>query len=284
MTDKEPMRSLACFLLFGLARVAFAADSDSCTPINSVPFTISQAGAYCLNKDIAATMAFGSAITIASSDVTLDLHGFRLGDEAAGLGTTANGIFAENRENITIRNGTIKGFSYGILFNRLTGGISRGHLVEKLRLEANTVGGVAIIGNGSVIRGNQIVKTGGSTASGANSPAFGIAIEGDGDHVIDNDIYETVGQGNLQGTAIDVDGSNAVIENNRISNSVLSTTVASLGISFDCCFNGELVLGNRISTMTFGIYFGTTTGKYRDNLLAGVTFPFNGGTNAGNNN
>src|SRR6185295_9661157 len=73
-------------IFLGFSRAGLAADADSCTAINSVPATITQPGVYCLGKDIAAFVGGGSAITIDSSDVTLDLRGFRLG-ELSGPGT-----------------------------------------------------------------------------------------------------------------------------------------------------------------------------------------------------
>ena len=276
-------------VLFGgvflaLPGTGLAADTDSCTAINSVPATISQPGVYCLNKDIATTMASGIAITIDSGDVTLDLHGYRLGDEGAGVGTTAIGILAFDFQNITIRNGTIKGFFEGIVLGKNAGGVSRGHLVEKLRLESITSIPIDVVGSANVIRGNQILKTGGSTAESGLAASIGIAISGTGNRVLDNDVFETVGRGTLAGVAIEVNGNDAVIENNRIGNAALPATGGSFGITFDCCFSGALVVNNRITRMTGGIFFGTSTGKYRDNLTSGVTTPYSGGTNAGNNN
>ncbi|HKF42563.1 MAG TPA: hypothetical protein VKG01_05635 [Thermoanaerobaculia bacterium] len=277
------MRQLAGFLLLGLARAVFAADSDSCTPINAVPFTISQPGAYCLNKDIATSMNSQAAILIEASDVTLDLHGFRLGDEAAGVGTQAVGVFAGDRQNITVRNGTIKGFAIGIGLEKVTStGVSRGHLIEKVRLEANTWISVVVFGSASVIRSNQIIKTGGSTAFG-NISVAGIAVVGASNRVIDNDVFETVPMGTFSSFAINLVGSDNVVESNRIGNSALLPT-PSMAIAFDCCYTGGLVINNRITTMTNGILYGPSTGKYRDNVTSGVTYPYGGGTDLGNNN
>ena len=43
-------------------------------------------------------------------------------------------------------------------------------------------------------------------------------------------------------------------------------------------------MNNRITTADRGIQYQGGTGKYRDNLTFGVSFPFTGGTDAGNNN
>ena len=48
------------------------------TPINSVPYTISQSGTYVLNKDLFYTPLSGVAITINSGNVNLDFAGHSL--------------------------------------------------------------------------------------------------------------------------------------------------------------------------------------------------------------
>src|SRR6478609_1827254 len=46
------------------------------TPVSSAPFTINQPGSYYLTTNL--TISSGTAITIATNDVTLDLNGFAL--------------------------------------------------------------------------------------------------------------------------------------------------------------------------------------------------------------
>lgn len=79
---------------------------ESRTPIGSVPFTISTPGSYYLTGNLNVTT--GDAITIATSNVTLDLNGFTLSSTSAsptGSGITWNG----QERDITIVNGHIKG-------------------------------------------------------------------------------------------------------------------------------------------------------------------------------
>ena len=44
-----------------------------------------------------------------------------------------------------------------------------------------------------------------------------------------------------------------------------------------------LVMGNRVSGMSFGIFYGAATGKFGDNLTTGTGVPYTGGIDAGNN-
>jgi hypothetical protein len=44
-----------------------------------------------------------------------------------------------------------------------------------------------------------------------------------------------------------------------------------------------LAIGNRLAVFEAGIEYISSTGRFRDNLTSGVTTPFTGGTDAGNN-
>jgi hypothetical protein len=150
-------------VLLAATRPAHAAQSyDNCTGfIASVPTVISTQGTWCFNKDLSTNIGGGSAITIATNNVTLDCNDFKLGGLAAGTGTDATGIFADTRLNATVRHCNVRGFFVGI---QLAGGsASGGHVIEDNRLDGNTAFGITVIGDGSVIRRNRVFDTGGST-------------------------------------------------------------------------------------------------------------------------
>jgi hypothetical protein len=92
-----------------------------CSPIDSLPYTITRQGSYCLVRNLSTPQATGNAITIASDFVTLDLKGFKVGGGAAGPGTEANGVYALNRRNITIRRGNIRGFRRAVFLEDSSG-------------------------------------------------------------------------------------------------------------------------------------------------------------------
>lgn len=80
------------------------------TPISSLPFAINSAGYYYVTRDLTAP-AGQNGITINVSNVTIDLGGFRLlGGATPGDGIIASGGF----RNITIRNGSVRGFVDGV--------------------------------------------------------------------------------------------------------------------------------------------------------------------------
>lgn len=76
------------------------------TPVNGPHFTISSPGSYYLTGNV--TVDHGHGIVISSSDVTLDLNGFRISSTNTSAGNgTAIAISSGGRSRITIRNGSI---------------------------------------------------------------------------------------------------------------------------------------------------------------------------------
>ena len=272
-------------LILGLALGAAPAGAETtiCTVISSLPYTISAQGSYCLDRNLSTNSLSGAAITINVDFVVLDLNGFKVGGGGAGLGTQTSGVFSQNHKNITVKNGNIRGFLRAVYLKDTSGTFtsSQGHLVEDIRADQNTYAGIVVEGRGNVVRNNQVVDTTGTTVFGANSDTFGVVVNGPGSRVINNDSTETVGVGTGIAYGIQLASADgAVVENNRVGNSSLAT--GSTAISLE---SGDdvLVVGNRMATMDNGVVFATATGKYRDNITSGVTTPYFGGTDAGNN-
>jgi parallel beta-helix repeat protein len=259
------------------------AETTNCTAITSVPYTISVPGIYCLTGNLETDMTSGSAITINVNNVVIDLNGRKLGGGSAGAGTNANGIFANNRKNITIKNGTIRGFKTGVFLNDTAANtISQGHIIQDIRADMNTHEGMYIAGRGNIIRNNQVVDTGGSTTT---NYAYGITAVGPGSRVLNNDVYETKEQSTASASGIEIEnGDGSVVMNNRVGNEAFTTTGDSYGIHIYSSYN-VIVKSNTISKMEDGIYFvAGSTGLYADNLASGCTSPFVGGTAAGSTN
>ena len=246
--------SLLVLVALVLGATPARADTGNCTAVTSLPAVISVQGVYCFAGDLTTAMTSGVAIDIQTNNVVLDLKGFKLGGLAAGPGTMTHGISAFNRQNITIRNGTVRGFLHGISLNDVLDA-SRGHIVENIRADHNTFEGIAVFGHGNIVRNNLVVATGGSTAAGPNADASGIIIRGSSARVLNNDVIDTFKGGN--GVA--------------------------RGILFASC-TGCLAVNNRITAADMGIEFNGSTGKFRDNITFTVTAPFTNGTDLGNNN
>ena len=251
---------LAASLLVLLALVLIAtpvrAETVNCTAITALPAVITVQGIYCFTGNLQTAITSGNAIDIQTNNVVLDLNSFKLGGLAAGPGTNANGIHANDRQNITIKNGTIRGFFIGIFLGDSGASASQGHVVEDIRADQNTAVGIEVQGSGNIVRNNQVVATGGTTLGGGNADAYGIFVAFAGPRVLNNDVIHTFKQG----------------------------TGTAWGIFFGGTVAGGLAVNNRITAADKGIDFNTgATGKYRDNLTFGVTTPYTGGTAVGTN-
>ena len=285
---KAAERILLGLLLVGLFAGIARAETVNCTAIPSLPYTISIQGVYCLTHNLDTNMTTGNAIDITVNNVTIDLNGFKLGGLSAGTATQTNGIYANEKKNITIRNGIVRGFSAGILLNDTgTLGESSGHLVEDILADQNRTYGVAVFGTGSVIRNNRVVLTGGYTG-GNYALAVGVTAVGDDIRVLNNEVVNTFGQGTgAAGIGIYlVNSYRGFVQGNRVS-LVTAEYGDNLARGIDInSSNNAVITDNRIAGVGYGIYFrdGSGYGKYTNNLVdAASVQSYYGGTAVGNN-
>jgi len=281
-TKKYFLTQVILCLFVILLLVNFAqAETTNCTAITSLPYTISSQGTYCLNGNLSTNMTSDNAITINTGNVVLDLNGYTIGGSQAGTGTQAIGIYAFYRKNITIRNGTVRGFFRGIwLEDSSPYTTSQGHIIEDIRADRNTQNGIMVEGLGNIIRNNLVLSTGGNSSY----PSFnGIYVLGPGNRVINNDVYETKEQGTVWACGIYANStSGLVVENNRMGNAAFGTGY-SAGIYIQASANA-MVKDNTISKMNYGIYYDNSTGLYMNNLASGCGAAFTNGTPADTTN
>ena len=234
-------RLLAAFVMLAGAAAAFAPGSaraetfHTCAGfIDSVPATITSQGVWCLRKDLSTNITSGNAITIATNNVTIDCNDFKVGGLAAGDASMAVGIYAEGRQNATVRNCSVRGFLGGIFIN---GGA--GHLVEDNRLDNNLSAGILSLGDNILVQRNRVFDTGGF----AEGSVFGIRVEGD---VIDNTVagvYTTAAYENAYG--IDLGGHGSVARNNTVRGLVSSNKAFGIDASSGA-FRGSTIDGNQV--------------------------------------
>ncbi len=132
--------------------------------ITKLPFSASQPGLYQLAADLAYEPSSGAAIVVSADDVTVDLNGHVLSGKA-GTATGAVGILANNRQRVTIQNGTVTGFYFGIDVRRSPTAPknSRDHRIEKVTAKGNYYFGMRVEGTDSQIDNCQVLNTGGTT-------------------------------------------------------------------------------------------------------------------------
>jgi parallel beta-helix repeat protein len=240
MTIANRAFALLCLIFSLHAAVAHAETFHTCgTVIASLPTVISSQGVYCLTHDLSTAITSGDAIDIQTNNVTIDCNGYKLGGLAAGNGSNAIGIHADDtRLNLTVRNCGIRGFEWGISFE---GG--SGHLIEDNRLDNNLYISMYVYGENNMVRRNRVYDTGGYIAA-ASAVAMVVAAD-----VIDNTISGVFAANTTTSlTGIEMQGPNTVASGNHVSG--LAVTGAGTGI---------------------GIYAENTTMSVRDNDIAAAT-------------
>ncbi|MCX7722341.1 MAG: hypothetical protein N2379_04690 [Verrucomicrobiae bacterium] len=83
------------------------AQVESRTPISGAPITITTSGSYYLTTNL--SVVAGTAITIATNGVTLDLNGFTISSTAPGALGAYGVLINSGLRDITIRNGHVQG-------------------------------------------------------------------------------------------------------------------------------------------------------------------------------
>lgn len=294
---KQLIRGVLCFVA-----VAFVSPSASraappglshapglagslCHPINSVPTTISAGGVYCLSRDLSTSIsgATDAAILIEADDVVVDLKQHVLDGSPAGLSTMSTGIRATNRNDVTVRNGTVRGFltGIGLIDTSASQDSSGGHLVRGMKVEGNTASGIVVTGRGTRVSGNMVLDTGGST-TGASYDMAGIFSGGPGGRVLNNDVIGVSNNTSGVTSGIEFSGefSSSVAADNRISH--ISSPgggplLAGIWLETPGSSTGVVMAGNIItnpatgSTTSYGIrgINGQPNNVCRDNTIFG---------------
>lgn len=263
--------------VFGAAALMAAApahaETTECTEITAVPMVITVQGVYCLKQNFSSAATSGSLIDIQVNNVTIDFNGFKLGGLAAGASTNARGVFAQDRSNIVVRNGSVRGFRYGVW---LAGdaATSSGHLIEDMILDGNVYTSIFAQGTGMVVRNNRIVNTG---PGGISSSANAIAVTEASNSLItgnfisklnetnstngiylaysslleisDNTVLEAEGATNNRGIRLS-DATDTTIIDNRVLNPAGTGTT---GIQVDGASSGINCIGNTVAGFTTAI-------------------------------
>jgi parallel beta-helix repeat protein len=268
---RNVVRCIALSLLFIMMcfTINAQAETTQCTAITTVPYTITTSGTYCLTGDLISNTAV-EAVQINASDVVIDLNGHTL----SCVGLCSAGFNTAIVNNVTIKNGTIKGFVLAIQID--TNADNYGHLVEDIRAQTNGSNGIIVNASNSIIRNNIVTNTAGSS---------GIFVGyGSGNRVINNEVIESANIGIYVYSS-----NNTIIDGNRVGNQALGTgTTSGIYMAYVAGLGGSkdvLVTNNRVTRMAKGIYYDTgATGAYMNNLVFGATTAFTNGTRVGSTN
>jgi len=225
---------------------------DDCTDDPALP------GSYLVTAPLSSS---GDCLVVVADNVSIDLNGFMI--ERTGGGVTAGIRVPGSQSGITIRNGTIKGFSFGINLSGLDGGC----LIENIIARGNTSAGIRVEG-GCIVRDNVatgnnsgIVVGSGNIVSG-NTSSFNSLGVGNGISVGQNNVVSGNNTSNNVGDGIT---NNAFGNQNLISNNTTNDNGGD-GIQIDCPSN---LIGN-IAQNNAGLnlnLIGVGCKRFGDNLF-----------------
>ena len=267
------------------------------TAITNVPYTISQPGSYYLATNL---NSGSTGITIGTNGVTLDLMGFTLSGDRSGLG---HGIHLSAPgdapvRDVVVRNGSIRGFSYGVqaknsrngrfeelaVFSNLyygikldgVGGACDGNAIVRCALRGNGYAAIHLDGSGGQCNGNRVVDCvvaanaddglglyAASAGRCNGNLVSGCTFQGNGDH----GILVQSGTGQCHG--------NAIVRCIVVGNTSYGINVA--GSSGQC--NGNLIAGcTAVSNGTYGILLNGNGGRCAGNVVRDCMVGENNGT------
>ena len=265
--------SLAAFAALLVAPVtAHAAESfDACTAtITVLPVTLDSGGRYCLRNDVSTPISSGTAIEVNANNVTLDCNGFKIGNLAGGSGSTATGVLTD-RLNTRITGCHFRGFKSPVM-----GVNAHGAQITDNFFEGGLYYGLYLAGDGTLVRANRFVDTGGATG--------GYAVRVDGRGEIRGNTVDGVTTG--AGAAMGISGAgDFIVVDNSFSGLAGSVVGSEYGIYFFGETTRQIVEGNRLQAPTddgVGIACGGVT-IVRDNSLVGFGAPMSGCPDDGGN-
>lgn len=287
-------RLLVLCALAGLAAPRAGAETVACKEIASLPYVIGSPGAYCLQKSLVTALTSGgdTAIRIEASDVVLDLNGHAVANDPAIEVSLATGILAASgTSNVTIRNGVVRGFFYGVLLQHfLDAPVSIGRLVERMTIDGADGAGISSLGDrGVLIRDNTIVEVGGSR-SGSATAFYGIRVESSGGSVAGNRIAGVLPNPKLASLVFGIWATSTAeraltVAGNFVDIGISRQDGSVLDVQAIHVHDGVYVLrNNELANSPKGILvMPGAKAKLGGNLTSNVAIPFIGGNDAGGN-
>lgn len=261
-TDGE-IETTAGGIRFPDATLQTTAAVEARMPISSAPFTITQSGSYYLTDNL--SVASGDAITVSASDVNLDLAGFTISD--AGSAGAAIKI-DDSHARVTVRNGILDGFTYGIRGSTTTDGLFVDLVID------NDGDGTGIwLGHANTVRSCKIRNT---AASGINvgdgnlvedvtvTVASSIGITASAGNTVRESLIRESGNGNeSSGHGIFLDGSRNLVEGNHVVGTLGNgITVAQLADS-------QVIRDNMVTGSTYrGIWLAGSSCVVKRNVVS----------------
>jgi hypothetical protein len=244
---------LAAAVLLASPAVSFA---QNCTAITAVPTTITVPGKYCLAKDFTINSATAKAINIATNDVTLDCDGRMLKNLATANAGSSIGIFAQDRNNITIKNcRIIGGFTDGIAVLQNNAVNNKNYYIQ---IQDNYIAGpywrgIYALGSAIEVTGNKVYDIGGQL----NQYAIGIRVGGS--TVASAFKLHVVRNNTVVGTSSQYSGAYGIFSDGTVSGAFTDNGIAGTTPG--------------IGKIGYGLYVAGQHNRISDNHVTGIGAP-----------
>lgn len=229
-------------------------------------------GYWCLRGNVV-----GRGVVIDASDVTLDLKGYSIindgtATEPLELNGRVVGVLSQSDNNITVRNGIIRGFDYGVHLG-YSEGVKGTLLVEKLFVQGSRERGISVLGYHTANIIDNVV-----TGTTGTHHALGIHANGRTDpnnnyanvsvvNILGNRVHDTeAGTGGGSGISVS-EAASVTVENNVVTD-VYSSSSSFFGtgitvhqrLPFTSAVRYNTVINTRAVENTIGISVGHGTG------------------------
>jgi hypothetical protein len=184
--------------------------------------TIQNSGNYCLSRDLTAQQG----ILIKADNVTVDLGRRCLIGPGSAQNTAAGFEIEAQRKNITLKNGCVMGFMYGVKSEPGSGHV----LIENVAFKQNTFRAAMVEADDVRITNSSVDGVGGTSVF-EDASTMGLDLRGKRNTVSETQVNEVypVGSGDSVGIAIRGEGGSLL--NNTVRNSKRSQWGRIYGIS-----------------------------------------------------
>ena len=212
----------------GVLLIAWALSSPApaqipakCKFVDPAAPVITTSGYWCLRANVV-----GRGIVIDAHDVTLDLKGYSVINDGTATEPVEHngrvvGVLSQSDDNLTVRNGIIRGFDYGVHLG-YSEGVKGTLLVEKMFVQGSRERGISVLGyNNANIIDNVVTGTAGT------GHALGIHANGRTDpnnnyanvsvvNISGNRVHDTRGVASASGISI-AEAASITVENNVVT-------------------------------------------------------------------
>lgn len=211
-------------LIFLGALALIAPQLHADTVIHSLPYVISQPGVYVLESNLTFTQTTIGvfAISINASDVVLNFQGHSINNSVTG--TQSSGVVEQQSGNVTVENGTLNGFYFGVVLGGNNPKLCINNVCQNMKLNNSFTVSVFLTHNVNAIVRNCQITNQGKGPDGTVLYTGGAAIEdefGQGVRIENNTISGSAGIG------IYAAGGTYLIQNNFV------TSCGTVGIQGD---------------------------------------------------